>query len=90
MMTYFENFKAFVKAKPANEQYDSWATNCAIGQWATEEFPREFIGTGFASFITRNGTVRFSEEDSTFLKISSAVHDSKTFGELSAKLEEIV
>jgi hypothetical protein len=88
MMTYFESFKAFVKAKPSNERYDSWSQDCAIGRWAAKEFPGETIIPYFASFV-RNGEKVYVSEEEDFNKIHEAVRDSKTFGELLAALEEI-
>jgi hypothetical protein len=87
-MTYFESFKAFVKAKPSDEQYNSWSQDCAIGQWAAQTFPGKVILAGFKNF-TKDSERIFFVKKQTSNELHMAIRDSKTFGELSAKLERI-
>jgi hypothetical protein len=91
MMTYFESFKAFVKAKPSDEQYDcmEW-TSCAIAQWAQKTFPGSDVR--FVRFtnctVDKTYIVLYENENNRNL-LYNAILSGKTFGELSAKLEEI-
>lgn len=94
-MTLFEEFKAFVAAKPADETFDRWARNCALGQFLDSKFD-DVEEVGFLIFWReRTGDESISSMEyanaivEAFLPEGTNHYAPMTFGALSLALENI-
>lgn len=89
-MTEFEKFKAFVKEQPADRGYDYLDTGwCALAQFARVEHPdASYVSASASAYVADNTMVQVInlDDEGAWDRISALIN-SRTFGELSSKLE---
>ena len=88
-MTLLDEFKAFVKAKPAGERYAAHDCEaCALAQWGQEKWPGHVVHGGFWTVKIDGNTITIiDEDDPKRLKLMDAIVSAGTFGKLAAAIE---
>lgn len=97
-MNIFEEFKAFVASKPADEAFDSRHNQeCALAQFGRMKFGENFILATYSTIRIKSHSYRTSSCNDVYRHevymggsdFFISVLRSKTFGELLTKLEAI-
>ena len=89
-MTLLSEFRTFVAAQPPEKEYNHYARDCALGQFADARFGAkrvENVGYYTIQFIDDKTVLSYDEE--VCARLVGAISGSRTFGELSTALESI-
>lgn len=95
MSTLFEQFVAFARSKPADEEFNMLDTqNCAVAQFAKSIDPR-FVAAGFTWWVSNNAGMKARTvwNDTNVAKMLRVFDEwPRTWGELldAMKLVELI